>query len=62
MRTLLRRGSAPVQSDRLQVADLILDLAKRRAMRGTIRINLTSKEFLLLELLGPVNTSASRQR
>lgn len=51
VRTLLQRGSAPVQSDRLQVADLILDLAKRRATRGTIRINLTSKEFLLLELL-----------
>jgi two-component system copper resistance phosphate regulon response regulator CusR len=47
----MRRGSTPVQSDRLQVADLVLDLAKRRAMRGTVRINLTGKEFSLLELL-----------
>jgi len=51
VRTLMRRGSTPVQSDRLQVADLVLDLAKRRAMRGTARINLTGKEFSLLELL-----------
>jgi two-component system copper resistance phosphate regulon response regulator CusR len=51
VRTLMRRGSTPVQSDRLQVADLVLDLAKRRAMRGTVRINLTGKEFSLLELL-----------
>ncbi|MDE2400981.1 MAG: heavy metal response regulator transcription factor [Burkholderiales bacterium] len=51
VRTLMRRGSTPAQSDRLQVADLVLDLAKRRAMRGTVRINLTGKEFSLLELL-----------
>jgi two-component system copper resistance phosphate regulon response regulator CusR len=51
VRTLLRRGHAPMQSDRLQVADLILDLAKRRATRGGVRINLTGKEFALLELL-----------
>ena len=51
VRTLLRRGSAPVQADRLQVADLVLDLSKRRAIRGGTRINLTSKEFSLLELL-----------
>ena len=51
VRTLLRRGAVPVQSDRLQVADLVLDLAKRRASRGATRINLTSKEFALLELL-----------
>jgi two-component system copper resistance phosphate regulon response regulator CusR len=51
VRTLMRRGSTPVQLDRLQVADLVLDLAKRRAMRGPVRINLTGKEFSLLELL-----------
>jgi two-component system copper resistance phosphate regulon response regulator CusR len=51
VRTLLRRGQAPVQSDRLQVADLVLDLAKRRATRAGTRINLTGKEFALLELL-----------
>ena len=51
VRTLLRRGSVPVFSDQLQVADLILDLPARRAQRHDMRINLTNKEFALLELL-----------
>jgi two-component system copper resistance phosphate regulon response regulator CusR len=51
VRTLLRRGSAPVAEDRLQVADLVLDLPRRRAMRAGQRLNLTAKEFALLELL-----------
>lgn len=51
VRTLLRRGSAPSQPDRIQVADLVLDLPRRRATRAGQRINLTSKEFALLELL-----------
>lgn len=51
VRTLMRRGSTPLQSDRLRVADLVLDLNKRRASRGSVRINLTGKEFSLLELL-----------
>ncbi|CAG9165184.1 Transcriptional regulatory protein CusR [Cupriavidus laharis] len=51
VRTLLRRGSAQVSVDRVQVGDLVLDLARRRASRGGRRIVLTSKEFSLLELL-----------
>lgn len=51
VRTLLRRGSAPTLADRLQVADLVLDLPRRRASRADTRINLTNKEFALLELL-----------
>lgn len=51
VRTLLRRGSASVFNDQLQVADLILDLPGRRAQRHDVRINLTNKEFALLELL-----------
>ncbi len=51
VRTLLRRGQAPVVSDRLQVADLVLDLPRRRATRAGQRLNLTQKEFSLLELL-----------
>lgn len=51
VRTLLRRGSAPAQADRMAVADLVLDLPRRRASRAGERINLTSKEFALLELL-----------
>jgi two-component system copper resistance phosphate regulon response regulator CusR len=51
VRTLLRRGAAPVFQDQLQVADLVLDIPRRRAQRHGVRINLTNKEFALLELL-----------
>lgn len=51
VRTLLRRGSGPVTGDTLQVADLTVDLGRRRASRQGKRINLTSREFALLELL-----------
>tara|TARA_R110001583_G_scaffold186189_2_gene346808 strand:+ start:2179 stop:2862 length:684 start_codon:yes stop_codon:yes gene_type:complete len=51
VRSLLRRGVRQVIPDELQVEDLILDIPKRRATRGKSRINLTNKEFSLLELL-----------
>lgn len=51
VRTLLRRGGMPIHHDRMQIVDLELDLARRRAIRGGRRINLTNKEFALLELL-----------
>jgi len=51
VRTLLRRGNTPIHHDRMQIANLELDLARRRAARDGQRINLTSKEFALLELL-----------
>lgn len=50
IRTLLRRGKNN-DPDRLQVADLELDLLRRRATRAGKRIDLTAKEFSLLELL-----------
>nr|QOU99545.1 DNA-binding heavy metal response regulator [Pseudomonas syringae pv. actinidiae] len=52
VRTLLRRGtsSLSVQTS-LQIGDLQVDLLKRRATRGGKRIDLTAKEFALLELL-----------
>lgn len=50
VRTLLRRGAAPMLTDHLQVADLILDLPRRRASRGGTKITLSQKEFALLEL------------
>ncbi|MBN9477206.1 MAG: DNA-binding response regulator [Bordetella sp. SCN 67-23] len=50
VRTLLRRGSGQIATDRIQVGDLVLDLVRRRATRAGRRINLTSKEFALLEL------------
>lgn len=51
VRTLLQRASIPSQPDCIQVADLVLDLLRRRATRVGQRINLTSKEFALLGLL-----------
>ena len=53
VRTLLRRGSSKAsdQNGTLRVADLELDLLKRRAVRAGLRIDLTAKEFSLLELL-----------
>src|SRR5690554_6802199 len=51
VRTLLRRGATPTFQDRLQVADLVLDIPRRRAERQDVRITLTNKEFALLELL-----------
>src|SRR5690606_11092390 len=51
VRTLLRRGAMPTHHDRMQIVDLELDLARRRAIRGGRRVNLTNMEFALLELL-----------
>lgn len=50
VRTLLRRGRHR-EEDHLTVADLVLDLRRRRATRADQRIDLTAKEFALLELL-----------
>ena len=52
VRTILRRGrGGGVDSNLLRVADLELDLLRRRVTRGGKRIDLTAKEFGLLELL-----------
>ena len=51
VRSLLRRGSNKPQETSLQLADLRLDLIRRRAERNGQRIDLTAKEFSLLELL-----------
>lgn len=50
VRTLLRRGKVR-DPDIVQVADLVLDLQRRKLTRGGKRIELTGKEFALLELL-----------
>ncbi len=50
IRSLLRRGKVR-ESEVLRAADLELDLLKRRVMRAGERIDLTPKEFALLELL-----------
>lgn len=50
VRTLLRRGKT-IEPSVLIVADLELNLFKRRVYRAGTRIDLTEKEFMLLELL-----------
>jgi two-component system copper resistance phosphate regulon response regulator CusR len=50
VRTLLRRG--PVRElDHIEIADLSIDVLKRRVTRQEHRIDLTPKEFTLLHLL-----------
>lgn len=51
VRTILRRGRNSSESTALRVADLELDLLRRRVSRAGMRIDLTAKEFGLLELL-----------
>jgi two-component system OmpR family response regulator len=48
---LLRRGQGATVLTRLKVADLELDLLARTVTRGGKRIDLTAKEFQLLEYL-----------
>ena len=51
VRSLLRRSSKATESEFLRAADLELDLMRRRVSRSGKRIDLTVKEFALLELL-----------
>jgi len=48
---LSRRGSALAEASRLKVADLELDLLARKVTRAGQTIDLTNKEFQLLEFL-----------
>ena len=50
VRALLRRGRTN-EPELFQIADLELDLLRRRVTRAGKRIDLTAKEFALLELL-----------
>ncbi|AIR90285.1 heavy metal response regulator transcription factor [Pseudomonas cremoricolorata] len=51
VRSLLRRGASPSHDTCLSLADLRLDLIRRRVERAGQRLDLTAKEFALLELL-----------
>lgn len=51
VRSLLRRGRGGLEPTVLKAADLELDLLRRRAHRAGRKIDLTAKEFALLELL-----------
>ena len=50
VRTILRRGPAR-QEEILRIADLQLDLPRRKASRDGVSLDLTAKEFALVELL-----------
>jgi len=50
-RNILRRGRGGQEPTVMMVADLELDRLRRRASRGGRRIDLTAKEFSLLEFL-----------
>ena len=50
LRALLRRGR-PAETLRLRVADLEMDLVSRKVVRGNDAIDLTAREFELLEYL-----------
>lgn len=49
VRTLLRRGNNTIQKTQFSIANLHIDLIRRRVTRANEKINLTSKEFALLE-------------
>ncbi len=49
VRTLLRRGHTVINESEFMVADLTLDVVSRKVTRAGNRIQLTSKEFSLLE-------------
>jgi two-component system copper resistance phosphate regulon response regulator CusR len=51
VRNILRRSPSSLESTTLQVVDLEMDLLRRRVTRAGRRIDLTPKEFGLLELL-----------
>ena len=51
VRSILRRGQRSEIVEQLVIADLVLDVRRRRAIRNGNRINLTAREFVLLELL-----------
>jgi two-component system copper resistance phosphate regulon response regulator CusR len=50
VRTLARRGP-PRESELIKVGDLEMDVNRRRVRRGGTRIDLTPREFSLLQLL-----------
>ncbi|QIQ21490.1 heavy metal response regulator transcription factor [Zophobihabitans entericus] len=49
IKSLLRRNSPQVNLNQLTITDLVMDLPKRTVTRSGKRIDLTNKEFLLLE-------------
>lgn len=50
IRTALRRGGQAKREEQLTVGDLRLNITTRRVERGGVRLDLTNKEFNLLQL------------
>src|SRR3546814_17706463 len=65
IQALLRRGRGQ-ESTLLKLGDLELDLARRKAHRAGMRLDLTAKEFTLLALLlrrpGQIGREACREK
>ncbi|MDR1460851.1 MAG: heavy metal response regulator transcription factor [Campylobacteraceae bacterium] len=51
VRSLLRRKNKDIKPTKIEIGDLSVDLIKRVVNRGEKKIDLTNKEFLLLEFL-----------
>jgi len=51
VRALVRRATGESEPNRLRVRDLEMDLLRRRVTRAGVRIDLTPREFALLEFL-----------
>lgn len=51
IKALLRRGQSPVRADLLKVGDLTLDRPAHQVRRGEKIVDLTSREFALLDYL-----------
>jgi DNA-binding response OmpR family regulator len=51
IRALLRRKAGVSQENNLQVCDLVIDLKSKEVKRGDLPIQLTAKEFRLLEYM-----------
>ncbi|MDR1976713.1 MAG: heavy metal response regulator transcription factor [Campylobacteraceae bacterium] len=51
VRSLLRRKTKEIKQTLIEIGDLSVDLVKRVVTRGSKKIDLTNKEFLLLEFL-----------
>src|SRR6476469_6762988 len=51
LRALTRRERHPVKPERIQVGDLTIDVPARRVFRDAVEIQLTRREYALLEYL-----------
>jgi two-component system, OmpR family, response regulator len=51
VRALLRRTGSGVRTEELRYADLVVDRVRHEALRGSERLDLTPREFALLEYL-----------